>query len=98
MSDGYGDSRPAQELQPAHALWKQYAPQDAPYRFRAQTDEQGRKWQAETRCALNETLGFQSAAPVPLSPETVERIDRGVYVREKVILRTTPVASSSILM
>jgi dienelactone hydrolase len=90
MSDRSADNRPAKELQPAHALWKQYAPETAPYRFQAQTVEQARKWQTEARRALNETLGFQAAAPVPLSPETVERADRGDYVREKVLLRTTP--------
>ena len=90
MNDKTSDHHPADELQPAHGLWKQYAPKKAPYRFQARTAEQARKWQTATRSALNETLGFQSAAPTPLSPEIVERVDRGDYVREKLILRTTP--------
>jgi len=90
MNSENPDHRPADELQPAHGLWKQYAPEEAPYRFQSRTAEGAREWQTETRRALNETLGFQSAAPVPLSPETVERVDRGDYVREKLLLRTAP--------
>ena len=90
MSSNNSDKFPDGDLQPAHGLWQQYAPEEAPYRFQARTATEARRWQTETRRALNETLGFQSTAPVPLSPETVERVDRGDYVREKLLLRTAP--------
>jgi hypothetical protein len=41
-------------LQPAHGLWQQYRPKNAPYAFRAQTLAATQAWQAETRPALRE--------------------------------------------
>ncbi|MBX3050237.1 MAG: hypothetical protein KF753_02115 [Caldilineaceae bacterium] len=47
---------PAQqpELQPAHSLWQQYTPDDAPFAFRAQTLTEAERWQTEARAALAE--------------------------------------------
>jgi len=83
---------PAQQpaLQPAYGLWQQYTPADAPYAFRAQTREEAEQWQAETRTALADTLGFQYGKPIPLHPQVIERVDRGDFVREKVLLQTAP--------
>ena len=35
-------------------------------------------------------IGFQNQPRVPLKPQTIERVDCGDYVREKVLLRTGP--------
>jgi len=75
-------------LQPAHGLWRAYAPEKAPYRFQATEVAQAREWQVATRRALCETLGFTALPSAPLSPQKIEEVDRGDYVREKVLLRS----------
>lgn len=75
-------------LQSAHGLWQQYNPADAPYAFRAQNPAEAENWQTEARAALAATLGFQESPPVPLNPQMIERVDRGDFVREKILLRT----------
>jgi dienelactone hydrolase len=82
--------REHKELQPAYGLWEQYAPQRAAYHFQAENLAQATAWQERTRSALAETIGFQSQPDVPSEPETIEAVDKGDYVREKVLLRTTP--------
>jgi dienelactone hydrolase len=89
MSAKILDNREMKELQPAHVLWQMYAPEEAPHRFRAKSAEEARQWQAETRTALNDALGFQSLPSTDLSPEKIEEVDRGDYVREKILLRTS---------
>jgi len=81
---------PAQQpaLQPAHGLWQQYAPADAPFAFRARTQAEAALWQTEARAALADTLGFQHGEAIPLQPEIIERVDRGDFVREKILLHT----------
>jgi len=76
-------------LQPATPLWKRYAPASAPYAFRARTAAEAARWQRRTRAALAEALGFQDAPPVPLRPRRIEQVDKGDYVRQKWLLRTT---------
>lgn len=66
-----------------------YAPEKAPYRFRARTIAEARQWQKKTRTALREALGFTDLPPAPLSPKKIESIDKGDYIREKVLLRTS---------
>jgi dienelactone hydrolase len=90
MSTTVPDSRELQELQPAHALWKQYVPEDAPYRFHAKDLIQAEQWKKETRQALADVIGFQSAPAVPLEPQVIEEVGKGDYVREKILLRTSP--------
>jgi dienelactone hydrolase len=84
------DHREFRELQPATGLWKQYTPSEAAYRFDAASLAQAQAWQVETRQALAETVGFQSLPAVPFEPQVIEEVDRGEYVRQKVLLRTTP--------
>lgn len=84
------DYREHKALQPAHALWAQYRPEEAAYRFQAQTPGEARHWQATTRRALAETVGFQSLPAVPLAPHQIEVVDKGDYLREKVLLHTAP--------
>ena len=83
------------ELQPAHALWRLYAPEKAPYRFCAKTRAEAETWQREVRPALKQTLGFSGASQrdafpaAPLHPRQLESVDKGDYVREKWLLRTS---------
>ncbi len=78
------------ELQPVHALWQLYRPEDAPHRFQAKTQAEAERWQTETRRALNDTVGFQDWPVIDPDPQTIESVDKGDYVREKVLLRTSP--------
>jgi dienelactone hydrolase len=84
------DPRESEALQPAHALWAQYQPENAPYRFQARTPAEARQWQAATRAALASTVGFQDRPAVPLAPRQIELVDKGDYTREKVLLQTAP--------
>jgi dienelactone hydrolase len=84
------DHREHKALQPAHALWAQYQPGNAPYRFQAERRPDAERWQAMTRAALAETVGFQSLPAVPLAPHQIEVVDKGDYLREKVLLHTAP--------
>ncbi len=78
------------DLQPATALWARYRPDEAPYRFHATTPGEARRWQADTRSALARQLGVDSLVAAPLDPQPLARVDKGDYVREKWLLRTTP--------
>ena len=78
------------ELQPVRRLWELYAPENAPHAFRAKTAEEAAQWRETTRRALDEALGFQDWPVVDPEPRVVESIDKGDYVREKVLVRTTP--------
>lgn len=75
------------ELQPAHELWQRYRPEEAEYAFRAQTVQEARAWQESTRSAFAELLGFQDFSGM-LEAEHLETVDKGSYLREKLLLRT----------
>jgi dienelactone hydrolase len=79
------DATKLRDLQPATALFGQYRPDSAPLRFRARSSG---AWQRRVRRELVQAIGFQDAAKVPLSPERIERVDCGDYVREKIVIRT----------
>jgi dienelactone hydrolase len=83
------DSREQPELQPAYGLWKQYRPEDAPYRFCAQNVGEAQAWQPQTRQALSQVVGFQSTPLVPPEPELIEELDKGDYVRQKTLIRVS---------
>ena len=89
MSSGVLDNRAQKDLQPARLLWSQYRPETAPFRFASETAEEAARWQSETRSALMQTIGLQDQPAVPLRPRLIERVDKGDYVREKVLLRTS---------
>jgi len=84
------DPREQVALQPAHALWAQYQPENAPYRFQAQIPAEAQEWQDATRAALANTVGSQDRPAVPLAPRQIELVDKGDYTREKVLLQTAP--------
>jgi dienelactone hydrolase len=90
MSSSVLDNREIDQLQPATILRALYRPAEAPYRFNAREPEEARGWQERTRAALWETLGFQDLPGAPFEPQTLEVVDKGDYLREKVLLRMTP--------
>lgn len=79
-------------LQPATMLWDFYRPERAPYRFKTKTLTQARIWQAKTRKALLDIVGFQDLPRVAPAPRIIERVDKGDYIREKVVIRTSPLS------
>lgn len=81
-------------LDPIHQLDALAREMPAQFRFTAKTQATARAWQKRARAALARTLGFLDQKRVGLAPRTVERVDRGSYVRHKVILRT---ASTSLM-
>ena len=88
MSTKMLDAKEHKGLQPAFGLWGLYAPEKAPYRFRAQNRVEAEAWQAATRQALAETVGFQDLPAAELAPQKIEEVDRGDYLREKWLLQT----------
>lgn len=88
MSTKILDPKEHPVLQPAYGLWQLYDPQKAPYRFQANTRSEAESWQKATRQALTDTLGFQSLPTAPLDAQKIEEVDRGDYVREKILLQT----------
>src|SRR3954466_5545488 len=57
--------------------------------FTARTASEARAWQTRARAALGDALGFLDQEKVPLRPRVEQTVDRGEYVRRRVILRTT---------
>ncbi len=83
------DSTQDKRLQPATHLWRDYDPAAADFAFTADTPRQARRWQKRTRRELLATIGFQDLPRPELKPKHVERVDRGFYVREKILLNTS---------
>jgi dienelactone hydrolase len=78
-----------EQLQPVTALWQIYRPESAPYRFSAQSLTEAQAWQQQTRQALRDSVGILDLPPTGLDPRVVEEVDKGDYVREKVLIRTS---------
>jgi dienelactone hydrolase len=83
------DNKQLYDLQPANGLWKLYNPDNAPYRFCPKNLLEAEKWQKQTKAALTQVLGFQLLPEAPLSPEIIEEVDKGDYVREKILIHTS---------
>jgi len=77
-------------LQPATALWNLYDPSAAEFAFRAKAVSQARAWQKRTAAALADAIGFQNLPAVSPQPVKIESVDKGDYLREKVVIRTAP--------
>jgi dienelactone hydrolase len=84
------DYRTLPDLQPATALWAAARAVPPPHGFTARTRDDAAAWQATTRAALAQAVGYQSRPAVPLAPQVLESVDKGDYVREKVLLQTAP--------
>jgi dienelactone hydrolase len=82
------DSQEIERLQPAYALWKQYTPAQAPFRFTPRSIPEAESWQEVVRKALLIQIGFQNLPPAPLNPQLLEVVDRGDYLRQKILLHT----------
>ncbi len=81
--------RSARRLDPIYLLDEIAARKPKSAAFDARTLAAARSWQRRTRKRLAAIVGFLDQSPVPLRPRVVETVDRGEYVRRKVILRTT---------
>ena len=92
------DNKQMQELQPAYGLWQSYQPENARYRFAAHNLAAAQAWQEETGAALAQTIGFRTLPAADLAPETLETVDRGEYVREKILLRTSPYSAMPVYL
>lgn len=57
--------------------------------FKCDTPAAAKAWQKRVRRQLADCIGFLDQKRVPLSPRTLGTVDRGSYVRTKVILRTS---------
>jgi len=57
--------------------------------FTAKTAAEARAWQKRAAHAVGECLGFLDTAKVPPKPREIERVDRGAYVRHKIVIRTS---------
>jgi dienelactone hydrolase len=90
MSSNLLDPSKIPQLQPVYALWNQYHPENALYRFQASTPNEAREWQADVRPLLDRLIGFQDIPVSDQHPEVLECIDCGSYTREKILLHTTP--------
>ena len=83
------DNETKLRLQPAYALWNRYDPKSAKYAFSATSPKKARRWQKKTRRALNELVGFQNTPKVHPQPRLLEKVDKGDYTRQKILIRTT---------
>jgi len=79
-----------ESYQPATGLWRLYRPEKASWRFQAKTPGEAIAWQTKARAALDATIGFQDIPAVPMKPRLLERVDKGDYIREKVVLQSAP--------
>ncbi|NQT18605.1 MAG: dienelactone hydrolase family protein [Planctomycetes bacterium] len=75
-------------MQPATALWKMYDPANAEFAFKATDARQARAWQRRTRKALIEVIGFHDSPKAAPAPGKLESVDKGDYVRNKILIRT----------
>lgn len=62
------------------------------FRFRARTAAAARAWQTRCRAAVAHAVGFLDSPRVAPEPEVIEEVDRGDFVRRKVVIRTAPAA------
>jgi dienelactone hydrolase len=88
----------ARDIQPATGLWRLYSPGKAPHAFKARNLATARKWQQVTRRALARQTGLHRLEQAPLQVETLGRVDKGDYVREKLLIRTGPAALMPVYM
>lgn len=93
MSSKVLNSEKVKSLQPASELWADYRPENAPLAFRAKSHAAARTWQSRTRKALRKAVGFQNTPACDPAPKQIERVDKGDYVREKIVIHTTPQCS-----
>lgn len=74
---------------PRYALDRTYEALEPKYAFTATTPQQARTWQRRASKALAQCVGFMDQPRTDLRPKTLEKVDRGSYVRHKVVIQTT---------
>ncbi|GIV77547.1 MAG: hypothetical protein KatS3mg050_1941 [Litorilinea sp.] len=85
------------ELQPTVELAAR-AQGAARYAFTATDRESAQAWQQACRGALAETVGFLDDPPVDPAPSWIEEVDRGDFIRRKVVIHTSPHARMPIYL
>jgi len=86
------------ELQPTHELRALAAAEPPRLRFRATTKRAALAWQKECRAALAEAVGFLDTPRVKSAPVLIEAVDRGDYVRRKLLIATAPDAKMPVYL
>ncbi len=85
------DGRSIKELQPITELEAIDAGMRREFPFVANTAREAENWQAGCRERLIELMGFIRQTPfVNPEPQLVEEIDRGDFIRRKILIRTSP--------
>ncbi len=90
MSSKILKSSQIRELQPSLELEMLATATPPRYRFTAETRKAAVAWQSECRPALAATVGFLDTPAVPPRPLLIEEVDRGWFVRRKVLISTGP--------
>lgn len=75
-------------LQPTLEL-QALAQSAARFPFTATAKAEAIGWQEACRAALAQTLGFLDTPPVDPAPHLIEEVDRGAFVRRKVVISTS---------
>ncbi|MBK1858601.1 alpha/beta hydrolase family protein [Cerasicoccus arenae] len=78
------------DLQPATCLWQIYQPDEAKYRFAAKDRTSAKKWTNQTRQALSRQIGLNLIPSADPNASLVEEVDKGDYIRQKLLIRTGP--------
>ena len=86
------------ELQPSHALLAAYQPAEAPFAFTAANAAAARAWQHRARPALADLLRVTDRAASLPEAELIETVDRGDYLRHKLLLRIAPDVASPLYL
>ena len=81
------------EFDPLRLLDALHAGAERDCAFTATTPDAARAWQAHARRALSGHLGFLDRPAPAVEAELEQTVDRGSYVRERVVLRTWPDAT-----
>ena len=77
------------KFDPIHQLDAAAAAVPREFAFAAKTRAAVLAWQRKARRALAKTLGFLDQRRVPLVASRIESVDRGEYIREKIVIRTS---------
>lgn len=86
------------EFDPIRLLDAMHADADRDCAFTATSTAAARKWQVHARAVLSEQIGFLHRPTPPVEAISEETVDRGSYVRERVVLRTWPDATLPLYM
>ena len=70
---------------------RRYLEQHSPkYKFESRTKERAIAWQEKARAELIDVLGFNDIPECEFSPEIIEEVDRGDFLRQKLLIQSAP--------